>query len=314
MAETSFDRRVEAVRRFNRFYTKQIGVLHEGLLRSPFSLAEARVLYELAHRANPTAAELGRDLGLDPGYLSRILRGFAQQGLLEKAPSEADGRRSLLALTEKGRDAFAPLNARSQAEIGAMLGALSAAEQRRLIEAMETIATLLGGPAGSTGAGSKAPYVLRPPQPGDMGWVVGRHGVLYAREYGWDEQFEALVAEIVAAFIQHHDPRQERCWIAERDGEPVGSVFLVKRSKTVAKLRLLLVEPEARGLGIGARLVEECVRFARQAGYRKITLWTNSVLHAARRVYERSGFRRVHEEPHHSFGHDLIGETWELEL
>lgn len=314
MAEAGFDRRVEAVRRFNRFYTKQIGVLHEGLLRSPFSLAEARVLYELAHRAKPTAAELGRDLGLDPGYLSRILRGFAQQRLLEKAPSEADGRRSLLALTEKGRDAFAPLDARSQAEIGAMLGALSAAEQRRLIEAMETITTLLGGPAGSTGAGSKAPYVLRPPQPGDMGWVVGRHGVLYAREYGWDEQFEALVAEIAAAFIQRYDPRQERCWIAERDGEPVGSVFLVKRSKTVAKLRLLLVEPEARGLGIGARLVEECVRFARQAGYRKITLWTNSVLHAARRVYERSGFRRVHEEPHHSFGHDLVGETWELEL
>jgi DNA-binding MarR family transcriptional regulator/GNAT superfamily N-acetyltransferase len=283
--------------------------LHEGLLRSPHSLTEARVLYELAQREKPTATELSRELGLDAGYLSRILHGFKKRRLIDKKASEADGRQSLLWLTEQGQEAFATLNARSRDEIGTMLSDLPAVEQSRLIEAMHTIEELLGAQPEQ-----KAPYLLRPHHPGDMGWVVYRHGVLYSQEYGWDEQFEALVASIVAKFIQHYDPKQERCWIAEKDGENVGSVFLVKQSKTVAKLRLLLVEPKARGLGIGKHLVSECVRFARQVGYRKITLWTNSVLHAARHIYEETGFRLVHEEPHHSFGHDLIGETWELKL
>ncbi len=309
MAESDFDQRVAAVRRFNRFYTKQIGVLHEGLLRSPFSLTEARVLYELAQREKPTATELGRELALDAGYLSRILHGFKKRGLIDKKADEADGRQSLLWLTAQGKEAFATLNARSRHEIGTMLSDLPAAEQSRLIGAMHTIEELLGAQPEQ-----KAPYLLRPHQSGDMGWVVHRHGVLYAQEYGWDEQFEALVASIVAQFIQRYDSKRERCWIAEKDGENVGSVFLVKQSKTVAKLRLLLVEPKARGLGIGRRLVSECVRFARHVGYRTITLWTNSVLHAARHIYEETGFRLVHEEPHHSFGHDLLGETWELKL
>ncbi len=309
MAETGFDARVAAVRRFNRFYTKQIGLLHEGYLESPFSLSEVRVLYELAHREKPTAAELGRELGLDAGYLSRILRGFERRHLVERTASKADGRQSHLALTKRGRAAFAPLQARSHSDIGAMLGKLSGADQKRVLEAMNTIEGRLGArPEGTTA------YVLRPHQPGDMGWVVHRHGALYAQEYGWDEQFEALVASIVAEFIQHYDPKRERAWIAEKDGEIVGSVFLVKQSATVAKLRLLLVEPRARGLGIGARLVGECVRFARQAGYRKIMLWTNSVLRAARRIYKSAGFRLVHRERHRSFGHDLVGETWELPL
>ncbi len=309
MAETGFDARVAAVRRFNRFYTKQIGLLHEGYLESPFSLSEVRVLYELAHREKPTAAELGRELGLDAGYLSRILRGFERRHLVERTASKADGRQSHLALTKRGRAAFAPLQARSHSDIGAMLGKLSGADQKRVLEAMNTIEGRLGArPEGTTA------YVLRPHQPGDMGWVVHRHGALYAQEYGWDEQFEALVASIVAEFIQRYDPKRERAWIAEKDGEIVGSVFLVKQSATVAKLRLLLVEPRARGLGIGARLVGECVRFARQAGYRKIMLWTNSVLRAARRIYKSAGFRLVHRERHRSFGHDLVGETWELPL
>jgi DNA-binding MarR family transcriptional regulator/GNAT superfamily N-acetyltransferase len=300
---------VEAVRRFNRFYTRQIGVLQEGLLRSPFSLAEARVLYELAHRDQPTAAELGKELGLDAGYLSRILRSFARRGLVTKRPSHSDGRENLLALTADGRAAFGLLERAARDQVGALLQPLSARGQGRLLQAMRTIETLLD-PA----AEPRAPHLLRSHQPGDLGWIVHRHGVLYAEEYGFDEQFEALVAEIVVQFARHQDSRRERCWIAERDGAPVGSVMLVRQSDEVAKLRLLLVEPEARGLGIGARLVEECSRFARRAGYRKITLWTNSVLHAARRVYEKAGYRLVHEEAHHSFGQDLIGETWELTL
>ncbi|MBI4573233.1 MAG: MarR family transcriptional regulator [candidate division NC10 bacterium] len=310
MAKAELDQQVNAVRRFNRFYTKRIGVLHEGLLGSALSLTEVRVLYELAHREHPTAAELAKELELDAGYLSRILRGFKKRGLIAKTPSRTDGRQNLLSLTARGREAFAPLNQRSHDEVAAMLGMLSAGEQRHLIEAMQTIETLLG--AGQPEP--KVPYLLRPHQPGDMGWVVHRHGVLYAREYGWDETFEALVAEIAAKFIQGFDPKRERCWIAERAGEIVGSVFLVKQSASVAKLRLMYVEPKARGLGIGSRLVQECIRFARQVGYRKITLWTNSVLHAARHIYRKAGFHLVREEPHHSFGHDLIGETWELEL
>jgi DNA-binding MarR family transcriptional regulator/GNAT superfamily N-acetyltransferase len=309
MAEPDLHQRIDTVRRFNRFYTKQIGVLDEGYLHSPFSLAEARVLYELAHRDKTTATELGSELGLDAGYLSRILRSFQKRGLIEKQPSPTDGRQSELWLTVQGREAFAPLNTRSHDEIGAMLGKLAARDQIRLVKAMDTIERLFG-----PHAESRVPYLLRPHQPGDMGWVVHRHAVLYAEEYGWDEQFEALVASIVAAFIEHFDPKRERCWIAEMDGEIVGSVFLVKQSDTVAKLRLLLVEPKARGLGIGARLVEECIRFARRSGYQTITLWTNSVLLAARHLYEKAGFRLVHSGPHHSFGHDLVEETWELKI
>ena len=309
MIESDFDRRVGAVRRFNRFWTRQIGVLQDGYLESPFSLTEVRVLYEFAHREETTASELSKELGLDAGYLSRILRGFEERGLIGKKSSDADGRRSILWLTEQGREAFAPLDTRSHEVVGAMLGGLSPAEQGRLVEAMHTIEGLLGDQPER-----KVPYLLRPHQPGDMGWIVHRHGVLYAREYGWDERFEALVAEIVAEFIQQYDPKRERSWIAERNGEIVGSVFLVKQSEEVAKLRLLLVEPSARGLGIGRRLVQECVRFAKLTGYGKITLWTNDVLRAARRIYEEAGFRLVYEEPHHSFGHDLVGQTWELEL
>ncbi len=303
------DQRAEATRFFNRFYTQKIGVLHGGLLGSPFSLAEVRVLYELAHREASTATELSKVLELDMGYLSRILRSFKQRGLIDKRPSDADGRQKLLSLTGKGRKVFAPLNARAHDEICVMLRDLSTVEQSRLIEAMHTIERLLG-----TQPEHKVPYILRLHQPGDMGWIVYRHGVLYSQEYGWNEEFEALVASIAAKFIQHYDPKKERCWIAERDDEIVGSVFLVKQSKDVAKLRLLLVEPKARGLGIGTRLVNDCVSFARSVGYRKIRLWTNNVLVAARHIYEKTGFRLVEEEPHHSFGHDLIGETWELVL
>jgi len=309
MAERAQDPDVLAVRRFNRFYTRRIGVLHEGLLKSRFSLTEARVLYELAERERPPASELALELDLDAGYLSRILRGFRRRGLLERKPSRSDGRHSLLSLTRKGQDAFSTLDARSSDEVRALLEKLPAPERRRLIEAMAAIEALLGARPEH-----RTPYLLRPHQAGDMGWVVHRHGVLYAQEYGYNEEFEALVAGIVARFVERFDPKRERCWIAEKDGESVGSVFLVKRSKTVSQLRLLLVEPKARGLGIGERLVSECIRFARQVGYRKMTLWTQNDLHAARRIYEKAGFRVVREEPHTSFGHELVAETWELVL
>lgn len=300
---------IEAMRRFNRFYTKEIGVLHEGLLNSPFSLTEARVIYELAHHEQTTATQLGNELGLDAGYLSRILRSFAKRGLIAKQPSPTDGRQTLIGLTAQGQAAFATINARSREEIGERLATLPAAEQQRLIEAMTTIEQILGA-----APELRVPYLLRPHQPGDMGWVVHRHGALYAQAYGWDETFEALVAQIVADFINHFDAKRERCWMAEREGAIVGSVFVVQQSAEVAKLRLLLVEPSARGLGIGQRLVDECIRFARQVGYRKLMLWTNSILLPARRIYEKAGFTLVASEPHHSFGHDLVGETWELPL
>jgi DNA-binding MarR family transcriptional regulator/GNAT superfamily N-acetyltransferase len=307
--EQELQARVDAVRAFNRFYTRRIGVLEEGLLQSPFSLTEARILYELAQRDDATASGLCRDLGLDAGYLSRILRRFATERLVARKASAADGRQSLLALTAAGRAAFAELNRRSRDEIGGLLVALKASEQARLVSAMGRIERLLG----AAPAGDRA-WRLRAPRPGDMGWVVARHGALYAEEYDWDESFEALVAEIVAKFIRHYDKARERCWIAEEAGEPVGSVFLVRHSATVAKLRLLLVEPGARGLGIGAALIEECLRFAGEAGYRKVTLWTQSILVAARTIYQAAGFRRVREEPHRSFGHDLVGEYWERRL
>jgi DNA-binding MarR family transcriptional regulator/N-acetylglutamate synthase-like GNAT family acetyltransferase len=301
--------RVDAVRAFNRFYTREIGVLDEHLLHSPFSLTETRVLYELAHRAAPTATDLGRDLGLDAGYLSRILRRFGARRLIRRTTARADARESLLQLTRKGRVALAPLETRARAEVAALLDRLPDAEQQQVVEAMDTIARLLGDRRPDA-----APYLLRTHQPGDMGWVVHRHGAIYAREWGYNAEFEALVARICADFLDHFDPSGERCWIAERHGAIVGSVFVVRKSKTVAKLRLLLVEPAARGLGIGRRLVDECVRFARDAGYRTLTLWTQSDLDAARSLYKQAGFRRVHKEAHHSFGKDLVAETWELTL
>lgn len=310
MATAQLARRVAAVRRFNRFYTRRIGVLNDGLLDSPFSLTEVRVLFELAHSPHLTATALRDELDLDAGYLSRLLRRLEQRGLVVRTSSEADGRVAYLDLTEKGRQEFRTLDERANDEVRALVRDLSVPRQRLLLGALRTIEDLLAGPP----LARREPYVLRPHQPGDMGWVVHRHGVLYAEEYGWDERFEALVAEVVAAFIQRFDPRRERCWIAERDGEVVGSVFLVKKSKTVAQLRLLLVEPSARGLGIGARLVDECIRFGRQCGYRKITLWTNNVLHTARRIYQKAGFQLVSEKPHDMFGRDLVGQTWELTL
>lgn len=305
--------RTDAVRHFNRFYTRQIGLLQEGLLDTPFSLTEARVLYELAHRERSTATEIGIDLGLDAGYMSRILKSFEKRMFIEKTPSESDRRESRLTLTKRGRKVFAPLEVRSKAHVKTLLANLPEAGQRRLIGAMETVQGLLGKPL-ETARASPEPYRLRPHQPGDMGWVVHRHGLLYAREYGYDETFEALVAEIVAKFIQHHDAKRERCWIAEREDQISGSVFLVAESKTVAKLRLLLVEPSARGLGIGTRLVAECVRFARRASFKKIVLWTQDELDAARHLYKKAGFQVVEKKHHHSFGKDLTAETWELTL
>jgi DNA-binding MarR family transcriptional regulator/GNAT superfamily N-acetyltransferase len=309
MGDEALLQRIDTVRRFNRFYTQKIGVLHEGLLSSSFSLTEVRVLYELAHREKPVASELGKDLGLDPGYLSRILSSFKAKGLVDSKLSEQDGRQSILWLTEQGKTAFAPLNDRAGDEIRFLLSSLTEGEQIRLVESMGRIRELL-----SPRRKSRVPYLLRPHQPGDMGWVVHRHGVLYSKEYGWDQTFEALVAGIVAKFIQSFDPMRERCWMAEIEEKTVGSVFLVKESETVSKLRLLLVEPEARGQGIGKRMVNECIRFAGQAGYRKMRLWTNNVLVAARHIYEAAGFKLILEEAHHSFGHDLVGETWELKL
>jgi DNA-binding MarR family transcriptional regulator/predicted GNAT family acetyltransferase len=313
MVADELDQRIDTVRRFNRFYTRQIGVLHEGWLSSPFSLTEARVLYELAHRERSTATDVANELGLDAGYLSRILSGFEKRGLLEKTPSEADGRQTLLALTKEGSKAFAPLEAGTIEQVGAMIGGLAESDRGRLIGAMQTIQKLFEA-HGESGHAAKTPYLLRPHQSGDMGWVVHRQGVLYAQEYGYDETFEALAAEIVAKFIQNYDAKRERCWIAEKDGEIVGSVFLVAGSKTVAKLRLLYVEPAARGLGIGGRLVSECVRFARQAGYKKVKLWTQSELGAARHIYKKAGFHVVEKKRHHSFSKDLVAETWELAL
>ena len=301
--------RIEAVRRFNRFYTKRIGVLRERLLDSGHTLTEARVLFELAHRAQTTPTELATELDLDPGYLSRILRAFQKRGWVESARSADDGRKRILCRTRRGKQAVVPLEAGSRKHVTEMLAGRTDAEQRRLNGAMQTIVSLLGGDAEK-----QAPINLRSHRPGDIGWVIHRHGALYAREYGWDERFEALVAGIAANFIERFDAKRERCWIAERDGAIVGCVFLVRKSASVAQLRLLLVEPEARGVGLGARLVDACARFARPAGYRKIMLWTNDNLTAARNIYQKAGYRLVGKEKHRSFGHALVGETWELKL
>ena len=311
---------VAAVREFNRFYTRQLGIL-DRYLDSPFSLAEARVLYELRYREQaPTASDLARDLGLDPGYLSRILRGFARRGLISKETPDHDARRAHLRLTKKGRDTFAPLDSRSSHEVRALIGTLPPPRRRAVVDAMRAIQEFLGASSNQRDRSSDVAtpgspqFVIRTHRPGDMGWVTHRHGVLYSQEYGWDERFEALVARICADFVDHFDAKRERCWIAERDGEILGSVFCVKKSKTVAKLRLLLVEPSARGLGVGTRLVDECIAFARAAGYKRLTLWTQNNLHAARRIYERAGFTLTSEEKHHSFGHDLVAQNWDLQL
>jgi DNA-binding MarR family transcriptional regulator/N-acetylglutamate synthase-like GNAT family acetyltransferase len=300
---------VDTIRSFNRFYTRQIGILGKAYLDSGLSLTEVRVLYELAHRDGMPAVDLARDLAIDTGYLSRILAGFRKKGLIGRRAAEGDGRESRVFLTAKGRRSIESLEKRARVQIETMTEHLSSDQRAALTSSMRTVETLLGGSA------RPSTYLLRRShRPGDIGYVVHRHGVLYAKEYGYDETFEALVAEIAAKFIQKLDQQRERCWIAERDGSIAGCVFLVKHEEHVAKLRLLLVEPSARGLGLGSRLVEECIRFAREKKYEKLVLWTQSELIAARAIYQKAGFQRTAEEPHHSFGKDLVAETWELEL
>ncbi|MGZ5846749.1 MAG: bifunctional helix-turn-helix transcriptional regulator/GNAT family N-acetyltransferase [Ramlibacter sp.] len=300
---------VEALRGFNRFYTRRVGVL-DPYLGGDLSLTEVRVLYELAHRDQPTASELGRDLGLDAGYLSRILRRFESRHWLERAPSPADARQSLLRLTAAGHQAFAPLQQKSREDAAALLAPLPAARRERAIAAMGTLQRALDD-------GVPAPartIVLRDPRPGDLGWVVQQHGEIYAREYGYSTEFEALVAEVAAGYLRKFDPAWEKGWIAELDGERVGSVFVVRKSATVAQLRLLILAPQARGLGLGGRLVDECIAFARAKGYRKMVLWTNGQLAAARAIYAGRGFKLVDSEPLDAYGQRLVGETWELPL
>lgn len=309
---------VGAARRFNRFYTRQIGVLRRNFLDSPYSLAEARVLYEIDRgKGATTATDVGRALDLDAGYLSRLLRTFEKRGLIRRTASPHDARQSHLALTARGRAAYAPLERRSQHDIGAMLGRLSPDDRSRLIAAMQTIQALLGDQTGGEVQTAPAPgqsYLLRAPRPGDFGWIVKRHAELYAQEYGWTEPFEGVCAQIVADFANKNDLQRERCWIAELDGENVGCVFLVADSADVARIRLLIVDPKARGLGLGARLVDECVRFSRSAGYKKMTLWTHSVLTAARHIYQKAGFTLTSSEERVSFGKPVVSEYWDLEL
>ena len=300
---------IAAVRAFNRFYTRKLGVLDQHLGRSPYSLSEARVLYELAHRDDLTAKDIGIELGLDPGYLSRIVQNFDEKGLITRKPLASDRRQFQLSLSAKGRQAFAKLNLSSQNEVAAMLATLSSGDATRLTGAMGTIEQLL-----EPTARRRAPFLLRSHRIGDIGWVVSSQAAAYAEDYGWDISYEVLVAEICAQFIKTYDSAREHCWIAEVDGERVGSIFLVNGGDGVAKLRLLGVEKKARGLGVGRALVEQCIRTAREMGYSKMTLWTQSILLAARGIYQSTGFKRVAEEKHHSFGVDLVGETWELDL
>jgi DNA-binding MarR family transcriptional regulator/GNAT superfamily N-acetyltransferase len=309
MNASPFDQRIAAVRRFNRFYTQKLGVLSEGFLNTPFSLTEARVLHAVAHRDGATATWLGRELDLDAGYLSRILRDFERQGLITRQQSPQDGRQTLISLTADGRDAFEPLDRGSHTAVGNLLAPLAETEQDRLTGAMRTIASLLGDAPEARPA-----FILRAHRPGDMGWVTARHGVLYHEEYGLNHKMEAYVAEVVGKFLREFDPAHEHCWIAEQDGAPIGSVFIVKESDEVARLRLLIVEPKARGLRVWRTLVEECIRFARRAGYCEIVLWTHSILTAARRIYAAVGFEIVETETHDEFGPELVGETWRLRL
>nr|WP_280808231.1 helix-turn-helix domain-containing GNAT family N-acetyltransferase [Variovorax boronicumulans] len=301
---------VKAIRQFNRFYTRQIGAL-DPYLGSDMSLTDVRVLYELAHREMAVASEIGRDLGLDAGYMSRILRRFESKGWLTRAPHPRDARQSVLRLTEAGHAAFAPLQQKSRDEAAALLAPLVPAQREQLVRAMGTMQSLL-----DPGAAPAKPQaaILRDPAPGDIGWVVQQHGEIYAREYGWDSSFEALVAQIAAEFLLKFQPEWERCWIAELNGERMGSVFVVRKSAGVAQLRLLILSPAARGLGLGGKLVDECIAFARRKGYKKMVLWTNSDLLAARAIYARRGFQLTSSEPHESYGKQLVGETWELKL
>jgi len=306
--------RVAAVRRFNRFYTARIGVLHSGYADSPFSLTEARVLYEIRERDRPTATDIGRDLDLDAGYLSRILRRFQKRGFVRKETSPTDARQSLLSLTPHGRKAFAPVEARSAEHVGTMLRALTNAQQDHLVTALHTAETLLAGKPSKKSLNPSPQPVLREPHAGDFGWIVERHAILYGQEYGWGGNFEGVCAQIVADFVNTFNPSCERGWIAELDGRNVGCVLLAKDKPGVARLRLLLVEPPARGLGLGTRLTDECVRFARACGYRKMTLWTHSVLTDARAIYARAGFTLTSSEPKQSFGQDVVSEHWDLTL
>jgi DNA-binding MarR family transcriptional regulator/N-acetylglutamate synthase-like GNAT family acetyltransferase len=308
-SNSELESQVAAIRRFSRFYTRKLGIIEPKLLDSPWTLQEARIIYEIAERQSCTATDLVRALGLDAGYLSRTLQTLQRRQIVARKPLKTDRRAAELALTAKGRAAFAELDGRSRSEVAGLLGRLANADRTAVIAAMTAIEQALEPPAQQP-----AGFLLRSHRPGDVGWVVSRHGALYAQEYGWDISFEALVAEIAAQFIRSYDASREHCWIAEIGGEPVGSVFLVKASDEAAKLRLLLVERKARGLGVGRALTEQCIRFARAAGYASITLWTQSILVAARGIYQRAGFQRVKEEKHHSFGADLIGETWELNL
>ena len=308
-SQPNSENEVAAVRAFNRFYTRKLGMLDQQLLKSPYSLSEARVLYELAHREDLSAREIGAELGLDAGYLSRIVQNFDENGLLTRTPLASDRRQYRLSLTAKGRQAFGKLERSSQDDVGAMLATLPRGGRARLIGAMALIERLLGAPNCPPPSA-----ILREPRPGDMGWVVQSHGALYASEYGFDSSFEGLVAEITAKFLASFDASRERCWIAEIDGAQVGSVFLVRHTDDVAKIRLLLVDPAGRGQRLGQRLVAECIAFAKACGYRKITLWTQSILLAARKIYLDAGFVLVASEANRSFGQDLISETWELEL
>jgi DNA-binding MarR family transcriptional regulator/GNAT superfamily N-acetyltransferase len=303
------DDQIAAVRAFNRFYTRKLGVLDQRLGKSPFSLSEARVLYELAHRDDLAAKEIGNELGLDPGYLSRIVQSFDEKGLITRKPLPADRRQYQLSLTAKGRQTFAKLNLGSQNEVAAMLARLSAGDTTRLTRAMATIEDVL-----EPSRSKPAAFMLRSHRVGDMGWVISKQAAAYAADYNWDISYEALIAEICAQFIKNYDPAREHCWIAEAGGEPIGSVFLVKATDEIAKLRLLQVEKKARGLGVGRALVEQCIQGARERGYSRMTLWTQSILVAARGIYQSAGFKLVKEEKHHSFGADLIGETWERDL
>jgi DNA-binding MarR family transcriptional regulator/GNAT superfamily N-acetyltransferase len=299
---------VAAVRRFNRFYTNVIGLLRGKYLDTPYSLTEARLLFELAQRDASEVTDLRRMVDIDPGYLSRILARFEADGLIARQRSAADGRRQVIQLTDPGRSAVSALDARSAEQTRDMLAAVRDEDRRKLLDAMRVITQTLTGSALPRG------YLLRSPRPGDMGWVVQRNAALYAEEFGWDTSYETLVARIVAEYMDHHDPDAEAAWIAEVDGTPAGCVFCVRENAGTARLRLLLVEPWARGLGIGARLVDEVLRFARQAGYSQVTLWTNDVLADARRIYQRAGFTLDNESRHHSFGKELTGQNWSLGL
>jgi DNA-binding MarR family transcriptional regulator/N-acetylglutamate synthase-like GNAT family acetyltransferase len=303
------DPAIAAVRRFTRSFTRRIGVLRKGLYSSPFSLVEARVLYEIAHNAGTSSGEIARDLDLDPGHLSRIVAALARRGLVRKRPAASDARRLSLELTARGRTAFARLDRASQEEVATLLAPLDSDARARLVASLGTAERLLDAATSAPDA-----FTLRTHRIGDMGAIVAAQARLYAREYGWNGEFEALVAEIVAKFVREFDPARERCWVAERDGEIAGSIFLVKESDAVAKLRLFYLEPWARGSGTGTRMLGECLAFARQAGYSKVVLWTNDCLVAARRLYEKAGFRLLESEAHRSFGKDLVGQSWSLDL